>query len=140
MTFNESVMILYRGVFAGFTGYVPKARFLIGSSYPKTTNKALIQLGKQMKASHSAHGLTTESADNLVSLPSIYPTQQGLLPRYTGHVPGTDCFLLRNMQGQRAVANIIIQNVDQTLISFNLNLYRKIAWTSDLNNNIMTWF
>ncbi|XP_053501164.1 protein FAM166B isoform X1 [Ictalurus furcatus] len=73
---------------SGFTGYVPKARFLIGSSYPKTTNKALIQLGKQMKASHSAHGLTTESADNLVSLPSIYPTQQGLLPRYTGHVPG----------------------------------------------------
>ncbi|XP_058267054.1 protein FAM166B [Hemibagrus wyckioides] len=73
---------------SGFTGYVPRARFLMGSSFPITTNKALIQFGKQMKASHSALGLTRESDDNLVSAPTIYPTHRGLLPRYTGHVPG----------------------------------------------------
>ncbi|MCJ8742770.1 hypothetical protein PDJAM_G00086170 [Pangasius djambal] len=71
-----------------FTGYVPKAKFLIGCSYPKTTNKALIQFGKQMKASHTALGLRRESADNLVSVPTIYPTHRGLLPHYAGHVPG----------------------------------------------------
>ncbi|KAB5543792.1 hypothetical protein PHYPO_G00083700 [Pangasianodon hypophthalmus] len=73
---------------SGFTGYVPKAKFLIGSSYPKTTNKALIQFGKQMKASHTALGLRRESAHNLVSVPTIYPTHRGLLPHYAGHVPG----------------------------------------------------
>ncbi|KAI2659946.1 Protein FAM166B [Labeo rohita] len=31
---------------SGFTGYVPKARFLFGSGYPIITNKALIQFGK----------------------------------------------------------------------------------------------
>lgn len=124
---NMSVILLYLGVFSGFAGYVPKAMFLMGSSYPITTNKALIQFGKQMKESHTALGLTRESADNLVSVPTIYPTHQGLLPRYTGHVPGTGCFLLRNMQGQCAIMNIIITNVYQTLTSFNLNLYRKNA-------------
>ncbi|XP_060751335.1 ciliary microtubule inner protein 2B [Tachysurus vachellii] len=73
---------------SGFAGYVPRARYLMGSSFPITTNKALIQFGKQMKASHSALGLTRERDDNLVSAPIIYPTHRGLLPRYTGHVPG----------------------------------------------------
>lgn len=65
----------------------------MGSSFPVTTNKALIQFGKQMKASHSALGLIRERDDNLVAAPIIYPTHRGLLPCYTGHVPGTSCFL-----------------------------------------------
>ncbi|KAK3549776.1 hypothetical protein QTP86_008006 [Hemibagrus guttatus] len=84
---EEEFKLKEPSVALGFTGYVPRARFLMGSSFPITTNKALIQFGKQMKASHSALGLTRESDDNLVSAPTIYPTHRGLLPRYTGHVP-----------------------------------------------------
>ncbi|KAJ3604828.1 hypothetical protein NHX12_026880 [Muraenolepis orangiensis] len=32
---------------SGFTGYVPKSRFLIGRGYPATTNEALILLGRE---------------------------------------------------------------------------------------------
>ncbi|KAI5622628.1 protein FAM166B [Silurus asotus] len=69
---------------SGFTGFVPRTRFLIGSSYSLTTNKALIQFGKQMKG-HSVHDLEGESTDDL---PTIYPTHRGMLPHYTGYVPG----------------------------------------------------
>ncbi|KAI4876345.1 hypothetical protein NFI96_017812, partial [Prochilodus magdalenae] len=69
---------------AGFTGYVPRARFLIGTSYPITTNKALIQFSKEMKVSHRLK----EGGNNLPPASTIYPTHRGLLPSYTGHVPG----------------------------------------------------
>ncbi|XP_053332158.1 protein FAM166B [Clarias gariepinus] len=78
----------YKYFISGFTGYVPRAKFLVGSSYPITTNKALIQFGKQMKRSHSAFDLTRESSDNMDSMPSIYRTHPGMLPHFTGHVPG----------------------------------------------------
>ncbi|XP_026862300.2 protein FAM166B [Electrophorus electricus] len=73
---------------SGFTGYVPKARFLIGTSYPVTTNKALIQFGKEMKAGYNALSLEREAAENLPQVHTIYPSHQGLMPSYTGHVPG----------------------------------------------------
>ncbi|RVE65721.1 hypothetical protein OJAV_G00119250 [Oryzias javanicus] len=34
---------------AGFTGHVPKARYLIGKSYPAITKQALILFGKEQK-------------------------------------------------------------------------------------------
>ncbi|XP_036451260.1 protein FAM166B [Colossoma macropomum] len=74
----------YKYFISGFTGYVPKARFLIGTSYPITTNKALIQFSKEMKVGHSVR----EGGNNLPSASTIYPTHHGLLPSYTGHVPG----------------------------------------------------
>ncbi|XP_072514485.1 ciliary microtubule inner protein 2B [Salminus brasiliensis] len=77
----------YKYFISGFTGYVPKARFLIGTGYPITTNKALIQFGKQVKAGDSAVGLM-ESDNNLPSASAIFPTHRGMLPSYTGHVPG----------------------------------------------------
>ncbi|KAL7847949.1 hypothetical protein AOLI_G00226670 [Acnodon oligacanthus] len=69
---------------SGYIGYVPRARFLIGTSYPITTNKALIQFSKEMKAGHNMR----EGDNNLPSAPTIYLTHRGLLPSYTGHVPG----------------------------------------------------
>ncbi|KAL7846898.1 hypothetical protein SRHO_G00218780 [Serrasalmus rhombeus] len=75
---------LHKYFISGFTGYVPKARFLIGTSYPITTNKALIQFSKEMKVGHSMR----EGDNNLPSAATIYPTHRGLLPSYTGHVPG----------------------------------------------------
>ncbi|XP_062340565.1 ciliary microtubule inner protein 2B [Osmerus eperlanus] len=73
---------------SGFTGYVPKSRFLIGSGYPITTNKALIQFGKEMKSDVTSVRLRGEDPGSLPSLPTVYSSKHGLLPSYTGHVPG----------------------------------------------------
>ncbi|XP_042565382.1 protein FAM166B [Clupea harengus] len=68
---------------SGYTGYVPKSRFLIGSGYPITTNKALIQFGRELK------GIIEEPWPLPPALTStIYHSNRGLLPSYTGHVPG----------------------------------------------------
>ncbi|XP_066507902.1 ciliary microtubule inner protein 2B [Hoplias malabaricus] len=77
----------YKYFISGFTGYVPKARFLIGSGYPITTNKALIQFSKERSMGHGSKSLT-EGDNSLPPVPNIYPTHRGLLPSYTGHVPG----------------------------------------------------
>lgn len=75
-------------VFTGFTGYVPKARFLIGTGYPIITNKALIQFGKELKADQSSFRLLEEDTTGLPLISTIYPSKTGLLPSYTGHIPG----------------------------------------------------
>ncbi|XP_076019681.1 ciliary microtubule inner protein 2B [Genypterus blacodes] len=67
---------------SGFTGHVPKSNFLIGTSYPITTNKALVQFGKQQR--HEP--VTLDSPwDRGNTLPSIH---RGQLPKFTGHIPG----------------------------------------------------
>ncbi|NP_001076489.2 ciliary microtubule inner protein 2B [Danio rerio] len=76
---------------SGFTGYVPKARFLFGTGYPTITNKALIQFSKEMKAGPASlqkYSLQEEDSSNLPLIPTIYPSKTGLLPSYTGHIPG----------------------------------------------------
>ncbi|TRY65309.1 hypothetical protein DNTS_015455 [Danionella cerebrum] len=75
---------------AGFTGYVPKARFYFGSGYPDITNKALIQFGKQMQGGQKSGNLQEHVEDSSSSplLPTIYQSKTGLLPCYTGHIPG----------------------------------------------------
>ncbi|CAL8321396.1 unnamed protein product [Lota lota] len=74
---------------SGFTGYVPKSRFLIGRGYPATTNEALIQFGREMRCefSSSADNMRGKSS-TLPPIATVYPASHGLLPFYTGHVPG----------------------------------------------------
>ncbi|XP_034565978.1 protein FAM166B [Notolabrus celidotus] len=59
---------------SGFAGHVPKSRFLFGQGYPITTNQALIQFGGRK--------------DSSSAMPTIYPSDRGLVPFYTGHIPG----------------------------------------------------
>ncbi|XP_035628072.1 protein FAM166B-like [Oncorhynchus keta] len=73
---------------SGFTGYVPKSRFLIGTGYPITTNKALVQFGKEMRRDPTSLQLPGEESGALPPIPTVYPSHRGLLPSYTGHVPG----------------------------------------------------
>ncbi|KPP59487.1 hypothetical protein Z043_122591, partial [Scleropages formosus] len=72
----------------GFTGYVPKSRFLIGMGYPVTTNKALIQFNSERRRHISNTQLPGKDEAVLPPLVNIYSSDQGLLPSYTGHVPG----------------------------------------------------
>lgn len=71
----------------GFTGYVPKSRFLIGTSYPVTTNRALILFGKQMQSDPTSLDISGEKDNTLPPIP-IYSSNHGLMPAYAGHVPG----------------------------------------------------
>lgn len=66
---------------SGFTGYVPRSRFLFGSSFPVLTNLALQEFG-QMRKHGSTKGVTRPP------LSRIYPQNLGLLPHYGGYVPG----------------------------------------------------
>uniref|UniRef100_A0A8C0GEU2 Ciliary microtubule inner protein 2B n=1 Tax=Chelonoidis abingdonii TaxID=106734 RepID=A0A8C0GEU2_CHEAB len=68
---------------AGFTGFVPRARFLIGAGYPLTTHRALVEFGQ-------ARGRRPEGRKGSPVLPPLksYPTDMGLLPHYAGYVPG----------------------------------------------------
>ncbi|KAL0606140.1 Protein FAM166B [Plecturocebus cupreus] len=67
----------------GFTGFVPCARFLFGSSFPVLTNQALQEFGQK----HSS-GSTQKHSKHLPRLPRTYPQNLGLLPNYGGYVPG----------------------------------------------------
>nr|XP_057920211.1 protein FAM166B [Doryrhamphus excisus]XP_057920213.1 protein FAM166B [Doryrhamphus excisus] len=62
----------YKYFMSGFTGHVPKSRFLIGKGYPVATNEALIQFGRQLPS------IRTIDASH----------KRGVVPSFTGHIPG----------------------------------------------------
>ncbi|XP_054440665.1 ciliary microtubule inner protein 2B isoform X1 [Pteronotus mesoamericanus] len=68
---------------SGFTGYVPRARFLFGSSFPVLTNQALQEFGQMYSRGKPQKGLK-----HLPPLSRTYPQNLGLLPHYGGYVPG----------------------------------------------------
>ncbi|XP_003800291.1 protein FAM166B isoform X1 [Otolemur garnettii] len=68
---------------SGFTGYVPRARFLFGSSFPVLTNQALQEFGQKYSL-----GGTQKDPKHLPPLLRTYEQNLGLLPNYGGYVPG----------------------------------------------------
>lgn len=68
---------------SGFTGYVPRARFLFGSSFPVLSNQALQEFGKM-----KSPGRSQKDPKHLPALSRTYPQRLGLLPKYGGYVPG----------------------------------------------------
>ncbi|KAM8744327.1 ciliary microtubule inner protein 2B [Acanthopagrus schlegelii] len=75
---------------SGFTGHVPKSRFLFGKGYPMITNQALIQFGKQQQADPTAQDFAgrRSSSSTITPLPEICPSNRGVVPSFTGHIPG----------------------------------------------------
>ncbi|XP_034872265.1 ciliary microtubule inner protein 2B isoform X2 [Mirounga angustirostris] len=67
----------------GFTGYVPRARFLFGSSFPVLTNRALQEFGQMYSGSRPQ-----KDPKHLPPLSRTYPQNLCLLPNYGGYVPG----------------------------------------------------
>ncbi|XP_010951129.2 protein FAM166B isoform X1 [Camelus ferus] len=67
---------------SGFTGYVPRARFLFGSSFPVLSNQALQEF-EQMKSP----GRSQKDPKHLPPLSRTYSQNLGLLPKYGGYVP-----------------------------------------------------
>ncbi|KAF5915717.1 hypothetical protein HPG69_011530 [Diceros bicornis minor] len=69
----------------GFTGYVPRARFLFGSSFPVLTNQALQEFGQMY-----SWGRPQKDPKHLPPLSRTYSQNLSLLPNYGDHVPGKD--------------------------------------------------
>uniref|UniRef100_A0A8C6UJU2 Ciliary microtubule inner protein 2B n=1 Tax=Neogobius melanostomus TaxID=47308 RepID=A0A8C6UJU2_9GOBI len=99
---------------SGFTGHVPKARFLIGNGYPTTTKKALIQFGKQQR-NEPIHLQTVERL-NSSTPPTHYHPNRAVLPSFTGHIPG-----YRFMYGQT------FGQLSQKALEKSGN--KRVAWT-----------
>nr|AAI70514.1 Unknown (protein for MGC:197241) [Xenopus laevis] len=76
---------------SGYTGYVPRSRFLIGNGYPITTNRAMVEFAhmNQKKGVRFSDQQGHNEGGNLhTEQGQIYLEELGLLPRYTGYVPG----------------------------------------------------
>ena len=77
----------------GYTGFVPRSRGQLGMSYPIITNLALNEFTDDLRsqstqASRSVH--LDRSASGMIHGKPIYPVETGLVPHYTGHIPGMD--------------------------------------------------
>ena len=76
---------------SGYTGFVPKARKHLGQSYPIITTRALQDFAgeeKRMRATWGAPVRVFRPEMKTKSLATIYPKNSGLMPHYTGHIPG----------------------------------------------------
>lgn len=76
---------------SGYTGFVPKARNYLGQSYPIITRHALQDFAgeeKRMRATWGAPVRVFRPEQKIKSLATIYPKDSGLMPHYTGHIPG----------------------------------------------------
>ncbi|KAJ8039274.1 hypothetical protein HOLleu_16934 [Holothuria leucospilota] len=91
---------------SGYTGFVPRSRGYIGMGYPVVTNRALVdftnddshaitklkQYGQADTFMGQKNGVYTDEgylpAIKGDKKPVIYPIDSGLVPNYTGHIPG----------------------------------------------------
>lgn len=76
---------------SGYTGFVPKARKYLGQSYPIITRNALQDFAgeeRRMRASWGAPVRVFRPEVKTKSPATVYRPNCGLMPRYTGHIPG----------------------------------------------------
>ncbi|XP_035684040.1 protein FAM166B-like [Branchiostoma floridae] len=75
---------------SGYTGFVPKARGLMGMGYPVVTNAALCEFTNEMGKNRTlkTQPITIKrETKGKMETQAIYPEGSGLVPHYTGHIP-----------------------------------------------------
>lgn len=76
---------------SGYTGFVPRARGLIGCGYPTITNKGLCdftdECARLKEVQSKPVKVHRQIAKKWESKP-LYLKDIGMVPHYTGHVPG----------------------------------------------------
>ncbi|XP_028410962.1 protein FAM166B-like isoform X1 [Dendronephthya gigantea] len=76
---------------SGYTGFVPRARGLIGSGYPTISNKGLCDFTDECERLKNVKSKPVKVHRHIVkkneSKP-LYLKDTGMVPHYTGHVPG----------------------------------------------------
>lgn len=76
---------------SGYTGFVPRARGYMGMGYPVVTNKALCEFADESERLRRLSNLPVKVERpevKLVDTKPIYIKDSGLVPHYTGHIPG----------------------------------------------------
>ena len=76
---------------SGYTGFVPRARGYMGVGYPVLTNKALCEFADESERLVRLSSLPVKvfrPEVKLVDTKPIYVRDSGLVPHYTGHIPG----------------------------------------------------
>lgn len=76
---------------SGYTGFVPRSRGQLGMGYPIITHQGLNEFTndlKNMKAAMSRDVNLKREAPKATNTKPIYPVESGLVPHYTGHIPG----------------------------------------------------
>ncbi|KAF3702115.1 Protein FAM166B [Channa argus] len=104
----------YKYFISGFTGHVPKSHFLIGKGYPITTNQALIQFGKQQRRGSMSQNKPRSENSPAPQMPAIYHSNRGMVPSFTGHIPGYK-FMYGHTFGQLS-QNALEKNVNKRIL------------------------
>ena len=76
---------------SGYTGFVPKARKYLGQSYPTITRYALQEQaaeGKRLDKTCNEPIKVFRPVEKVKTVVGIYPKDTGLVPHFTGHIPG----------------------------------------------------
>lgn len=76
---------------SGYTGFVPCSRGLIGMGYPKYTNKALCNFTNRIietKTNAKLPIVIKRPTQPVENTKPIYYKDSGMVPHYTGHIPG----------------------------------------------------
>lgn len=76
---------------SGYTGFVPRARPRLGMGYPIITHEALNEFTNDTKRLENlkSQSITIQRPEAKVKdTKLIYPVESGLVPHYTGHIPG----------------------------------------------------
>lgn len=77
---------------SGYTGFVPRSRDQLGLGYPIITHLALNEFTDDLRAksaTQASEGVHVDrSAPAMMHGKPIYPVETGLVPHYTGHIPG----------------------------------------------------
>lgn len=76
---------------SGYTGFVPRSRGMLGMGYPLITHAALNEFTDNLKKNKtiSTHPIMVHREESRpVNTTQVYPVESGLVPHYTGHIPG----------------------------------------------------
>lgn len=79
---------------SGYTGFIPRARKRLGQGYPIIASQAFEERNTDIERRQRtlSEPVALHQAEERVSaLVGIYPKETGLIPLYTGHVPGLYC-------------------------------------------------
>ena len=73
---------------SGYTGFVPRARGLLGAGYPFITYMALNEFTDHVTRHKALSSEPVKIHREAPQIKPIYPVETGLVPQYTGHIPG----------------------------------------------------
>ena len=103
---------------AGYTGFVPTARNHFGQSYPSITSIALREHKEQsdkLSKSWNEPVSVFSKKEKKVQTSTVYPKGSGLVPHYTGHVPGECMPHIVSMMLLQLVHNLPLANFNQSI-------------------------